>query len=146
METEFDDPIPVKEEMPEGRQPFQKCGSCGFEWSDWREFILDSRVRMLGFQAILNFPDANLLVFEHRCGSSVSVLAKRLRHMVPELESDREEPILFDSGTCNRFCRSIENLEACDRPCACARDRRLIRLVLQMKRENRNAECAEERG
>jgi hypothetical protein len=83
----------------------------------------------------VDFPDANLLVFEHRCGSSVSVLAKRLRHVVPELESDREERILFDSETCNRFCLSIDNLEICDRPCANARDRRLIRMFMQMKRE-----------
>jgi len=127
----------MKDEIPEARQPFQRCGSCGFAWSDWQEFILDSRVRMLGFQAILNVPDANLLVFEHRCGSSVSILAKRLRPMVPELESDKEEKILFDSETCHHFCRSLENLEVCDRPCANARDRRLIRMVLEMKRQAR---------
>jgi hypothetical protein len=125
----------MKADMPDPGQLFQKCGSCGHAWKDWRDFILDTHVRMLGFQAIVHLPDANLFVFEHRCGSSVSVLAKRLRHMVPELESDREERILFDSETCNRFCLSIDNLEMCDRPCANARDRRLIRMIMQMKRE-----------
>jgi hypothetical protein len=126
----------MKKKMAEAKQPFQRCGSCGFAWDSWESFILDSRIRILGFQAIQDLPDANLLVFEHRCGSSVSILVKRLRHLVAEPSADEGMPTLFDSETCHHFCSELENLEICDRPCANARDRQLIRLILQLKREN----------
>ncbi|MBZ5498844.1 MAG: hypothetical protein LAP85_20805 [Acidobacteriia bacterium] len=118
-------------------QAFQQCGSCGQLWNQWPDFILDRGVRLLGFQAIAGLPDANLLVFEHRCGGSVSVLAKRLRHMLPDSEQSANMPSLFGTEMCNQHCRSLENLEACDRPCVNARDRRLILVLLEMKREIR---------
>ena len=114
--------------------PFQKCGSCGKAWQHWRDFILDPGVRLLGFQAVSTLPDANLIVFEHRCGSTVSVLAKRLRPFFPAIANEPPLPALFDSESCNHYCRSMENLEICDRPCANARDRHMIHLLLRMKR------------
>ena len=89
---------------------------------------------MLGFQAVSRLPDANLIVFEHRCGSTISVLTKRLRPFFPEIESEPPLPVLFDSETCNQYCRNVENLEICDRPCENARDRRMIHVLLEMKR------------
>ncbi len=115
-------------------QPFQRCGSCGALWNEWSDFILDPFIRLLGFQAVSGLPDANLLVFEHRCGSSVSVLAKRLRRLISGSEDETVLPSLFGSNECNQHCRSLENLEACDRPCANARDRRLILTLLNIKR------------
>lgn len=114
--------------------PFQICGSCGRSWNQWAHFILDPGVRLIGFQAIPGLPDANLLVFEHRCGSSISVLVKRLRHLlgnagaVPALEN------LFGTETCHGHCRFIDDLQSCDRPCVNARDRKLILMLLEMKK------------
>jgi hypothetical protein len=115
-------------------QGFQKCGSCGRVWDEWKEFILDPGVHLLGFQAIATLPDANLLVFDHRCGSSISVLAKRLRHLFPDLDEEPLPASIYDSETCNHYCREIENLETCDRSCANARDRRMIHRLVKMRR------------
>lgn len=119
---------------PNADPPFQTCGSCRERWQEWSDFILDPNIRLLGFQAISGLPDANLLVFEHRCGSSISLLAKRLRHILPVAEAAAEMTSLFGTGQCNQYCRFLDNLEACDRPCANARDRRLILALLNMKR------------
>ena len=81
-------------------------------------------------------PDANLLVFEHCCGSSISILAKRLRHILPDAEPATELQNLFGTDPCNQYCRFLDSLTACDRPCANARDRRLIHTVLKMKRSD----------
>jgi hypothetical protein len=124
----------TKEPHEKKTRPFKTCGSCRRSWEHWQDFVLDPGVRILGFQAIENLPDANLVVFEHRCGSSISLLAKKLRHLLDE-HADRERlPILFGSDTCRKHCRLIEDLEACDRPCANSRDRRLIQLLLKMRR------------
>ena len=119
---------------PESGRPFQKCGSCGQPWMQWSDFILDPDVRLIGFQAVSGMPDANLLVFEHCCGSSISILARRLRHLLSDGQPEPQLPSLFGTEPCNQFCRFLENLTACDRPCANARDRRLIQAVLKMKR------------
>ena len=63
----------------------------------------------------MRVPNANLLVFEHRCGSSVSLLTKRLRHLVPEHPSDAW-PSLRGTDQCRRHCLSLADHEACDRP------------------------------
>ncbi len=113
-------------------QPFKTCGSCGFEWADWRSFLLDPGVRLLGLQAAPGMADANALVFEHRCGSTVSVLAYRLRGLL-DVEATRGDlPDLYGTETCNGHCRTLEGLAICDRPCVNARDRRLTLRVAEM--------------
>jgi hypothetical protein len=94
---------------------------------------VDPELRLLGFQALVEAPESNLLVFEHRCGSSVSVLARRLRHLLPQDDPVDGVKVLYGSDACGGFCRTIADLSACDRPCANARDRRLIRLLIDMK-------------
>lgn len=114
--------------------PFQICGACKQEWPTWEGFVLDPAIRLLGFQAVIANADLNLLVFEHRCGSSVSILARRLRHLLPGQEGERPFTTLFGTGECHEHCRFLTNLEMCDSPCVNARDRRLILLFQSMKR------------
>jgi hypothetical protein len=112
---------------------FQRCGSCGKKWPTWQEFVLDEDVRLLGFQAATGLADANLIVFEHRCGSSISVLASRLRHLRPT-EPEANLPRLYGTEQCNGHCRELENLEACDRSCVNAGDRDIVIQLIRMKR------------
>ena len=114
---------------------FQKCGSCGRSWDQWPDFILDPDIQPIGFQAMPALPEANLLVFEHRCGSSISVLAKRLRHILADSKQATDLPVLFGTDMCSGHCRFLENLAGCDRLCINARDRRLILMLLKMKRD-----------
>jgi hypothetical protein len=112
---------------------FQTCGSCRQPWRTWDEFVLDPAVRLLGLQAVPGLPDANLLVFEHACGSSVSILTKRLRHLLPDTAVNPGWPSLRGTEQCPGHCRSLADLAACDRPCSNARDRELIKLVQRLR-------------
>ena len=116
-------------------RPFQMCESCGSAWSTWESFVLDPAVRLLGLQAVITNPDVNLLVFEHRCGSSISILSRRLRHLLPEPEPGNPPPRLLGTDQCRGHCLRLEDLAACDAPCSNARDRELILLVQRMKKE-----------
>ncbi len=115
-------------------QPFRTCGSCKKSWSDWKQFLLDTGVRLLGLQASPHLAEANLLVLEHRCGSSISILASRLRHLVPVPGDEAETPCLYGTEMCREHCTRLEDLAACDRPCVNANDRRLVQLLLEIKR------------
>lgn len=113
---------------------FKTCGSCQYTWTDWRSFVFDPGVRLIGLQAIPGLPDANLLVFEHRCGTSVSVLAPKLRHLLGADEQTSGQSLLFGTESCSGHCRFLEDLSSCDKPCVNARDRRLVVLIADTKR------------
>ena len=114
--------------------PFQVCGSCRCAWSTWESFVLDPAVRLLGLQSEITLPDVNMLVFEHGCGSSISILSRRLRHLLPEPEPGNPKVRLLGSDECRGHCLHLVDLEACDAHCSNARDRKLILLVQRMKR------------
>jgi len=114
--------------------PFQICGSCKRAWATWDSFVLDPTVRLLGLQSELALPDVNLLVFEHGCGSSISILSRRLRHLLPEPQPGEPTVRLMGTAECRGHCRYLNDLEACDAPCSNARDRSLILLVQCMKK------------
>jgi hypothetical protein len=109
--------------------PFQICGSCKRAWATWDGFVLDPAVRLLGLQSDVALPEFNLLVFEHGCGSSISILARRLRHLLPGSEPGPPDVRLMGTAQCRGHCRYLGDLEACDAPCGNARDRTLILLV-----------------
>ena len=113
---------------------FKTCGSCRFTWTNWRSFVFDPAVRLIGLQAIPGMPDANLLVFEHRCGSSVSVLTSKLRHLLGAEQETGERSLLYGTDTCSGHCRVLEDLSSCDKPCVNARDRRLAILIADTKK------------
>ena len=113
--------------------PFQICGSCRCAWPTWDRFVRDSAVRLLGLQSEIARPDFNLLVFEHSCGSSISILCRRLRHLLPEPEPDDRPARLMGTEQCRGHCLHLEDLEACDAPCSNARDRELILLVQRLR-------------
>jgi len=122
----------------EGVQPtgqgFRTCGSCGQVWRSWEDFVRDPGTRLLGLQAIMSLPDVNLLVFEHRCGSSVSVLASRFRQYLPDPQDFTDSTSLRGTDQCSGLCFRLENLQQCDRPCVNARDRRLVLQLIEIKR------------
>jgi hypothetical protein len=114
--------------------PFQVCGSCRDAWPTEDSFVLDPNVRLLGLQSDLTHPDINLLVFEHGCGSSISILSKRLRHLLPEPRPGDPAVRLMGTDQCRRHCLVLGDMEACDAPCSNARDRELMLLVRRMKK------------
>jgi hypothetical protein len=117
-----------------GTEAFRVCGSCDQVWRGWEDFVRDPGLRLLGLQAIAHLPDANLLVFEHRCGSSVSVLASRFHPFFPDFQDASDRCSLRGGDQCSGHCFCLEDLQQCDRPCINARDRRLILRLLEIKR------------
>jgi hypothetical protein len=117
---------------PRGPKTFRTCGACRRRWSTAEEFLDDDGVRVLGLQVAGHLPEANLIVFDCSCGSSVSVLVDRLRFLHPEPQDDQLTD-LFGSERCMELCLKLEDWTTCDRPCINSRDRRLLKAVLRRK-------------
>ncbi len=113
---------------------FKVCGACRQAWPSWEAFVGDPGVRLLGLQALADVPDASVLVFEHRCGSSISVLTRRLLHLLPLPDPAQSAwPSLRGTAECRRHCFSLEDQAPCDRHCRNARDRELLTLVKELR-------------
>lgn len=102
--------------------------------------MADPALRLLGLQSIAGVPDASLLVFEHGCGSSVSVLTKRLRHLLPDHEA-ANWPSLRGTDECPGHCAQLGDNTVCPKRCRNVRDRDLMGLVsrLTQQRESSSA-------
>jgi hypothetical protein len=119
-------------DRPKEPKAFRACGACRRRWSTAEEFLDDAQVSVLGLQVAGHVPEANLIVFDCACGSSVSVLVDRLRFLQPE-PLDASLSDLFGSEQCKELCLKLEDWTTCDRPCINSRDRRLLKAVLKRK-------------
>jgi hypothetical protein len=115
------------------RRTFRRCGACRRGWQTPEEFLDDPQLLAVGLQVAPHLPESNLLVFEHSCGSSVSVLTRRLRFLLPEPYEGADTTDLYGAQECSLYCRRLEEWALCDRPCVNARDRRLLKLILHRK-------------
>jgi hypothetical protein len=85
-------------------------------------------------QAIPGIFDANVFVFEYCCGTSVSVLVHKLRHLLGTEEETSGWSLLYGTESCSGYCLVFEDLSSCDKPCVNARDRRLAILISDTKK------------
>jgi len=121
------------ERDPSAASIFRSCGSCGRRWTTPHEFLHDAGLALVGLQVAEHRPESNLIVFEHACGSSVSVLTARLRPLAPDTAAGADLPDRYGTEECRRLCRQVDEWSACDRPCVNARDRRLLQAVIALK-------------
>jgi len=120
-------------EQTPAQEPFRTCGMCRRSWATREEFLEDPALKLLGLQVVAELPDANLIMWEHECGTSVSVLARRLRDLLGPVDGGAWPlPLLLGSKDCQQLCTKLENLGACDRPCRNAFDRRVTAWLVQM--------------
>jgi hypothetical protein len=114
-------------------EPFRSCGACGKRWPTAAAFLDDGAVVVVGLQVAEHLPEANLIVFEHGCGSSVSVRTSRLRFLLPDPGEGADATDLFGTEQCQALCRRLADWSTCDRPCVNARDRHLLQVLLRIK-------------
>jgi len=114
-------------------EPFRFCGACRRHWADATAFLTDSTLAIVGLQVVQHLSEANLIVFEHACGSSVSVRTSRLRFLLPDPEDGVDLPDRWGTEECRSLCRRLDEWAACDRPCINSRDRELLRVLIRIK-------------
>lgn len=111
---------------------FRTCGSCSRRWSSMAEFLDDRELSVVGLQVAGHMPEVNLMIFQHACGSTVSVLTARLRSLLPPPPNPATAD-LYGTERCRDHCLRLADWEACDLPCINAGDRRLLQAILRRK-------------
>jgi hypothetical protein len=60
-------------------RPFKLCPMCRLVWSTREDFLKDSDLRYIGHQIGAETGDPGLRMFNHSCGTTLAIEAKRIR-------------------------------------------------------------------
>ncbi len=105
---------------------FEKCLPCGKKWFVRDEFLKDSSLEIIGYQA--NFDDlaAGLFLFKHSCGATLALSIRNFNGLY-------EGPIFKERATggddCPGYCLYQDQLDSCSVRCECAYVRDIIDII-----------------
>ncbi|MBW2527864.1 MAG: hypothetical protein JRI23_27025 [Deltaproteobacteria bacterium] len=93
------------------REPsFKTCSSCGHRWPTRQSFLDDPEIVMIGYQSFMPDPELGMFMFNHACGTTLTLQAIQLADLV-------DGPIYG-----SRWARPPQEPESCladqvDHPC-----------------------------
>ncbi|MFZ2655821.1 MAG: hypothetical protein WAX69_12900 [Victivallales bacterium] len=111
---------------------FKKCSGCGASWSDRSLFLSDPKVSLVGYQVHFQDLELGLFLFNHECGSTISIEAKNFTDLY-------KGPVFKDkktgTGQCGGLCLHSEELSPCPARCECAYVREVLSIIDSWKKD-----------
>jgi len=105
---------------------FKICPQCGFVWSGRTPFLSDPTLRLIGYQVHFEELTAGLILFNHSCGTTLSVQAKEFQDLYSgPMFSER----LNGTEECQGFCVHENELRPCPVKCECAYVREVLQVI-----------------
>ena len=87
---------------------FRTCGAYGRRWATLQAFQGDPGLTLIGLQVAEHRPESNLIVADHGCGTSVSVLTGRLRASTSDGDASGDLPDRNGTEEYRRLCRRLD--------------------------------------
>jgi len=109
--------------------PFKICTNCAAIWDNREEFLKNSNIRLIGYQASFDNPLEGLFLFNHltkTCGSTISIEVSEFDDMCP---GSIYEIAKTGTSECGGHCRRINDLNTCDASCRYAFVREIIQRI-----------------
>lgn len=105
---------------------FKICPRCGFVWTGRTYFLSDPTIHLIGYQIHFEELSAGLFLFNHSCGTTLSVQAKEFLDfyggpMFTERLNGTEE--------CQGSCLHKDDLRPCPAKCECAYVREVLQAI-----------------
>jgi hypothetical protein len=105
---------------------FKRCPSCGYEWKTRERFMKDPALRIIGYQVSFVYLEEGIFLFNHRCGTSLGVIAGAFRDLYDgPIFSER----LTGTDECPQYCLLRDELRPCPAKCECAYVRETIQII-----------------
>jgi len=104
---------------------FKKCPTCKYTWENQSDFLSDSNLELIGYQANFANPGAGIILFNHSCHSTIALKVKSVENLY-------DGPIFKKNAAgdeCPGFCLYKDNLEKCPVECECAFVREIIDII-----------------
>jgi hypothetical protein len=105
--------------------PFRRC-TCGHEWATRQDFLDDPEVAIVGYQVDFEALQLGLLLFNHRCRTTLAMEAAQFRDLY-------DGPVFAKKMTqepdCPGYCAHRDNLERCPAECECAYVSEIVQII-----------------
>jgi hypothetical protein len=103
-------------------------------WHGRTSFLSDPTLRLIGYQVHFQELTAGLILFNHNCGTTLSVQAKAFQDFY---EGPMFTERLTGTEACQGSCLHEDDLRPCPAKCECAYVREVLQVILQWpKRES----------
>ena len=116
------------------RVSFKKCSVCKKVWVTRDDFLYDTEVSIVGYQVHFDELTEGLFLFNHSCGSTISLMAGAFRDLY---DGPMFQARMTGSDDCPGYCISKSELRPCPAKCECAYVREIIQLIKTWPKNNR---------
>jgi hypothetical protein len=111
---------------------FKTCSSCYYPWVTRTDFLTDNDITLVGYQANFDELAAGLFLFNHGCGTTVSLPVSDFKNLY-------KGPVFRErlTGTdeCPGYCLRKNKLDLCPAKCACAFVREIMQVIRQIPKK-----------
>ncbi len=115
-------------------EPFKYCSICNKIWMTRDEFVHDPEVSLLGYQPNFVVVSRGLFLFNHDCGSTMSLNVGTFADYYHGPVFSRS---LFGSSDCQGLCLHRNDLRPCPQECECAYVRSILERIRELKEDRR---------
>jgi len=105
---------------------FKICSRCGFVWTGRAPFLGDPTLHLIGYQVHFEELSAGLFLFNHNCGTTLSVPAIEFQDLYAgPMFTER----LTGTEGCQESCLHDDDLRPCPAKCECAYVREVLQVI-----------------
>ena len=105
---------------------FKICSRCGFVWTGRISFLSDPTLHLVGYQVHFEELSAGLFLFNHSCGTTLSVQAKEFQDLYSgPMFAER----LTGTEECQGSCLHEDDLRPCPAKCECTYVREVLQVI-----------------
>lgn len=108
---------------------FKACPFCEAKWLNRKDFLNDSSIKLIGYQANFSEIESGLFYFNHLVGNCKTTLALEIRDFSSLYEGKKHQTLLRGSEQCEGYCLERDNLDNCHAGCKAGYARELAQLV-----------------
>ncbi len=105
---------------------FKKCPSCKKKWSDYEEFLADPYLKLIGYQMFLEDLKEGLFLFNHSCGTTLSLTVQSFEHLYDGPVYDTRA---LGGENCPGLCLIKKETASCSEECDCAYVRAIMQTI-----------------
>lgn len=111
---------------------FKVCTKCRHEWPTRKDFLDDTTLSIIGYQASFTGEDKGYFLFNHLASGNIcnTTLTVEVSEFWDMYDGPIYEHLQYGSETCSGHCARTEDLSACDVECRNAPIRDILQKIL----------------
>lgn len=115
---------------------FKQCRVCKTQWSTRDDFLRDPNVVIIGYQAVIHYPERGLYLFNHLLPSCNTSLAIKVDKFTDLYKGKIHPQLAYQTEECPGTCLALNDFSTCNAPCRNAYILEIIQIINIIHRES----------